>query len=345
MTGVQAIQEFQLSTQQRQNLLSRLSDFKDRKILVVGDIGLDEYLMGEVRRISPEAPVPVLEVTSEDQRLGLSGNVALNIATLMAKPYMVSVVGDDAGAEKLKTLCSQSGVSSEHMIVDSSRPTTRKTRVMSGQHHIVRVDHELKKYISSETEKKVMSRVLDLIDEVDGVILQDYAKGVVTQELVQDLVKVCQQKKKLLFVDPTRTNPASFYQGADVIKPNYEEAMALSGLKFEELKENPNKIFQVAEQIQKKTQSQNVVITCGSQGMLIFSGKEITRVPTYAKKVFDVTGAGDTVISALTLAHLSGVNLNESAVIANHAAGIVVAKVGCVPCEMKDLLASLAGVP
>ena len=341
MTGVQRIKEFKLSSEKRQSVLSKLEAFKDRKILIVGDIGLDEYLMGDVRRISPEAPVPVLEVTKEDQRLGLSGNVALNIATLTAKPFMVSVVGDDLGAEKLKSLCYHSGVSAEHLLVDQGRPTTRKTRVMSGQHHIVRVDHELKRYISPEMEKRVLQRVGELIDEVEGVILQDYAKGVVTQSLVEDLVRLSKQKQKPLFVDPTRSNPASFYRGADVIKPNYDEAVALSGLKFEELQENPNKIFEVAEQIQLKTQSPNVVITCGAQGMVIFTGKEITRVPTYAKKVFDVTGAGDTVVSALALAQLTGLPLTESAVVANHAAGLVVARVGCVPCDLADLRESL----
>lgn len=337
-----SIQEFQLSSNQLTGLLGRLGSFSSRKILVVGDVGLDEYLLGDVRRISPEAPVPILEVTSEDQRLGLAANVALNLQTLSGNPLLVSVVGSDGGAESLKNLCVQNGVSSDHFIVDSERPTTRKTRVMSGQHHLVRVDHELKKYISAATEKRLMAKVRDLIDEGEGVILQDYAKGVVTAELVQDLVKLCREKKKPLFVDPHRSNLASFYMGVDVIKPNYEEALALSGLKFEELKENPRKIFEVAEQIQKKSHSQDVVITCGAQGMMIFSGQEITRVPTYAKKVFDVTGAGDTVIAALTLSRIAGFSLIEAAVIANHAAGIVVGKVGCVPCTMEELRGSIS---
>ena len=323
-------------------LIERLPQMFGKKIMVVGDIGLDEYLLGDVRRISPEAPVPILDVNEQDQRLGLAANVALNIHTLKGIPYMVSVVGKDMGSELLQKLCQKSQVSFDHVIVDETRPTTRKTRVMAGPHHIVRVDHELRKYISESTENKILQKCQELLPQMDAVILQDYAKGVVTESLVKKLVILCKAHKKQIYVDPTRSKQASFYENVDVIKPNYEEAIELSGLKFEDLKENPNKIYEVGNQIQSKTKSKNVVITRGALGMMIFSGSQVSQVKTMAKKVFDVTGAGDTVIATLALAQAGGFDLIDSCMLGNHAAGIVVGKVGCVPCDLEELKQSLS---
>lgn len=332
------VQKSQVGTAEKQFLIDRLPSLAGKKILVVGDVGLDEYILGQVQRISPEAPVPVLEVESLDQRMGLAANVAQNIVSLGGKAWLVSVVGNDAGAQILKELFAKFGVSWEGIVIDGTRPTTRKTRVMAQHHHLVRVDYELKKYLQPETEKLIIARVQSLVPLADVVILQDYAKGVVSAQLVKKVAELCLQAGKKLLVDPHRDNPGSFYAGVDLIKPNYAEAVALAGLDFNDLRENPDKVYQVGRALQQKTGAQEVVLTRGQDGMTIFIKDEIVEVPTYARKVFDVTGAGDTVIAALSLGIASGMSLLESCWLANFAAGVVVGKIGCVPCEIPELI-------
>lgn len=332
-----SVKSFVGSASDRAALLEALESFKTKKVLVVGDVGLDEYVLGRVRRISPEAPVPVVEVESEDKRLGLAANVAQNVVSLGAEPILISVVGDDTGANLLRDLFTSAKVKSDYLVIDRQRPTTRKTRVMSGPHHIVRVDYELRKYISDEVENSILSRCEKEIDRADIVVLEDYAKGVVTEKTVKRLSELCRQKKKKLLVDPHRDNRGEFYHGVDLIKPNYEESLALAGLNFEDLKDNPNKIVEAGMALKAKTGAREVVLTRGKEGMTIFSDTEIVEVPTYAKKVFDVTGAGDTVIATLALGQAAGLDLVRSCMLANFAAGIVVGKIGCVPCEALEL--------
>lgn len=326
-----------IDAEQRQDLIQTLKSFNNKKVLIIGDVGLDEYVMGDVRRISPEAPVPVVEVTEEDKRLGLAANVAQNVASLGGIPLMVGVAGRDAGASVLQEICHKAKVSWDYMVYSDRRPTTRKMRIMTGPHHIVRVDYEMRKYLSEETEAKVIHRIREVIDEADAVILQDYGKGVISHNLVKQTVAICKQHHKKLLVDPTRSNSGEFYRGVDMIKPNYDEAVAISGLKFEELRENPNKILEVGHALQKKTGAKDVVLTRGKEGMTIFSGEKVDEVPTFARKVFDVTGAGDTVIAALSLGVAAQLPLVKSCTIANFAAGVVVGKIGCVPCEIPEL--------
>lgn len=324
--------------QEKQQLINQIPALKGRKILIIGDVGLDEYVMGQVRRISPEAPVPVLEVEGEDMRLGLAANVAQNVASLGGVPMLVSVVGDDTGANLLKELSVKNGVSWDYMIVDKARPTTRKTRVMAKHHHLVRVDYELKKYLSEEAEARLIATVEKNVHAADCVIIEDYAKGVISRNVVEKVSAICKQANKRLMVDPHRDNRGSFYQGVDLIKPNYDEAVVLTGMDFDDLKGNPNKVVEVGRALQKMTGAKEVVLTRGKDGMTIFSGDHITEVPTYARKVFDVTGAGDTVIAALSLGLVSGLSLVQSCMLANYAAGVVVGKVGCVPCEIPELI-------
>lgn len=326
-----------IGKEQRQDLIQTLNKFRNKKVLIIGDVGVDEYVMGDVRRISPEAPVPVVEVVEEDKRLGLAANVAQNVASLGGIPLMVGVAGRDTGAITLQEICHKAKVSWDYMVHSERRPTTRKMRIMTGPHHIVRVDYEMRKYLSEETETKVIHRIKEVIEEADVVILQDYAKGVISQNLVKETVAICKKHNKKLLVDPHRSNLGEFYYGVDMIKPNYDEAVAISGLKFDELRENPNKIIEVGRALQKKTGAKEVVLTRGKEGMTIFSGDKISQVPTFAIKVFDVTGAGDTVIAALALGVAAQLPLVESCTLANFAAGVVVGKIGCVPCEIPEL--------
>ncbi len=325
----------------RSSLIEKISLFENKKVLVVGDVGVDEYIMGAVKRISPEAPVPVLEVESEDKCLGLAANVAQNVVSLGGQVQLVSVVGTDEGSEILCQLLNKSKVSTEALVRDSKRPTTRKTRVMSGQHHLVRVDHEIRKNLSPETEVKLIHMLEKQIVNCDVVVLEDYAKGLLSQSLVERVVQLARQHKKFLMVDPHQTKFADFYKGVDLIKPNYNEALALTKIHEDSIEDASERVTHVGKALQNMTGAKQVVLTQGSNGMTIFSQNDITRVPTYARKVFDVTGAGDTVIAALALGVAAGLDLTEACMIANFAAGVVVAKIGCVPCDKDELITSI----
>jgi rfaE bifunctional protein kinase chain/domain len=322
---------------EKKKLISQISQFKGKKILILGDVGLDEYILGDVRRLSPEAPVPILDVEKEDMRLGLAANVAQNVKSLGGEPILVSVVGQDAGADLLVGLFRQTGVDVSHLIVDSKRPTTRKTRVMAKHHHLVRVDREIRHFLSAETEVKVFQRAQELIPKADAVVIEDYAKGVISKNLLQQIVKCAKANGKKVFVDPHQTNSGDFYSGVDLVKPNFTESIALSGLDYDELRDDRDKLVDLGRAVQARTGAKEVVMTLGKDGMIIFSDENIVQVPTFAKQVFDVTGAGDTVIAALTLGVVSGLPLAEACMLANFAAGVVVGQVGCVPCTTQDL--------
>jgi rfaE bifunctional protein kinase chain/domain len=324
-------------SQIKSKILKNLQLLEGKKVLVVGDICLDEYVLGQVRRISPEAPVPLLEVEEEDSRLGMSGNVAQNIASLGGKPYLISVVGNDASAETLKSFLNKKGVSSDYLVVDSNRPTTRKIRIMTQHHHLVRVDYEMKHFLDEKVERNLISRVVSIIKEIDIVILEDYGKGVVSRRVVENLVEIAHSNKKMVLVDPHRTNPGDFYQGVDLLKPNFDESLALAGISYEDYKIHRKNIAEVGTTLRDKIKSKYVILTQGKEGMSIFSDEETMQVPTFARQVFDVTGAGDTVIAALALGLSSGFSIDEACVLANFAAGVVVGKVGCVPCEVAEL--------
>jgi rfaE bifunctional protein kinase chain/domain len=329
----------QLTDALKTHLLGQIPKLKGKKILIIGDVGLDEYILGEVRRISPEAPVPVLEVESEDLRLGLSANVAQNVSALGGTPVLISVVGHDSGADRLQELFRKHNVSTDYLIRDSERPTTRKIRVMAKHHHLVRVDYELKNYLSPEIEKKILERVDAVLPLVDAVVIEDYAKGVISSSLLKSVAEMARKAGKKTLADPhkTKATGAEFYSGIDLLKPNFDEAIALSGLKYEDVRWQPDQALEVARTLQKQTGAKEIVITRGKDGMLIVSGSQVVQVPTYAREVFDVTGAGDTVIAALSLGLSAGLPLTEACMLANFAAGVVVGQVGCVPCTVPEL--------
>ncbi len=335
------IQPLNVDAAVRSSLIEKISLFKNKKILVVGDVGVDEYIWGAVKRISPEAPVPVLDVEKEDKRLGLAANVAQNVVSLGGQVKLISVVGSDDGAQILQTLLKQSNVSSDGLVNDASRPTTRKIRIMSGQHHLVRIDHEIRKSLSVSVEDSVMKVIEKNIVESDVIVLEDYAKGILSQTLVERIVELCKKSKKFLMVDPHQTKFAEFYRGVDLIKPNYNEALALTKIHEDSIENHSERVMKVGRELQKMTGAKQVVLTQGQQGMTIFSQSEVTQVPTFARKVFDVTGAGDTVIAALALGVAAQLPISEACMIANFAAGVVVGKVGCVPCEVSELINSI----
>lgn len=319
------------------SLLKKVDLLAGKRLLVVGDIGLDQYVIGGVKRISPEAPVPVLEVTSEDQRLGLAANVAQNVASLGGEPFLLAVVGNDGAADQVRAELKKAKVSSEFLLVDETRPTTRKLRVMAEHHHIVRVDYEHRRFLSPEVRQQLMQRFDEVLGTVDGVIIEDYAKGVLDEELIQHMVKTAKSENKKVLVDPHQSTPLHYYRGADLMTPNRDEAYELSKLDIDDLRENTDSYIEVGQELLKQVGSEQMIITRGKEGMSLFSDGQVMNFPTFARQVFDVAGAGDTVIAALALSWVAGLNLKEACILANYAAGVVVGKVGCVPCEKAEL--------
>lgn len=323
-------------------ILDHLTQLQSKRILVIGDVGLDVYLMGDVKRISPEAPVPVLDVRSEDARLGLSANVANNVQTLGGECVLVSVVGEDQGAEDLKALLKENKIDTRGIITDRQRPTTRKMRLLAGQHHIARVDFEKKTPLSDTVKKQVLKNVSDSMASVDCVILQDYAKGLLDRELCQAVIQLAHQSDKKVLVDPYRSSPLENYKGAYLMTPNRDESLDLARQKDVTISDQSSEdIDVIGRTLMKSIASEQMVVTLGSSGMRLFSKDKTQTLPTYAQNVFDVTGAGDTVISAISLALSAGWSLEHAGILANFAAGVVVGKVGCVPCELEDLKAFL----
>jgi rfaE bifunctional protein kinase chain/domain len=341
LIGNKVMQENSLSVEQmnqhQKHVLENLGTLAGKRLVVVGDVGLDEYVLGNVSRISPEAPVPVVDVKNLEFRIGLAGNVAQNVASLGGEALMVGVVGGDPASEGLRDLLVNAGVDPEHLIVDESRPTTRKVRVMAEHHHIVRVDYENRRYLDAAVQEAVLSKVEALLPNADVLVLEDYAKGVFSENLCQKLISLAHIQGKRVLVDPHISSPRSFYRGADLLTPNRLEAFTMSQLQFDELAPPEDSLITVGQELMREIQAPNLVITQGKEGMSLFSDGSVRHLPTYARQVFDVTGAGDTVIAALGLAWASGFSLEQACVLANYAAGFVVGKVGCVPCRTEEL--------
>ncbi len=323
----------------RQNI----NKLDQKKVIIIGDVGLDEYVFGSVRRISPEAPVPVVEVETQEFRLGLAANVAQNISSLGGVPYLLSIVGSDSAAEDLRKLLKKANVGTDGLITSLDRPTTRKTRIMVQNHHIVRVDFERKQFLNEETEVLLLKKLNEQIDSCVAVIVQDYAKGVLSKNLIAKIVKLARQKNKKILADPNRMTPIDYYEGVDLMTPNYDESVALSHFMVDSLRPDKNEILKIGNELMKAIGCKQMVITRGKEGMSLFESEQMTEMPTFAKQVADVTGAGDTVIAAIALAWGSGFSLENACALANLAAGIVVAKIGCVPCTREEVLSLVQG--
>lgn len=316
------------------NIQKIIKDFKNRRILVIGDIILDHYIMGKVNRISPEAPVPVVEVTRENFLLGGAANVANNIVSLGAKAAVVGINGEDIAGEALRRILEQKGVDCGGLFTEN-RPTTVKTRVIAHNQQVVRFDREDSKYVDGRILKGILSHIHGIVNDFDAVIISDYKKGMVTAELVRGILKKTKRKNMFVAVDP-KVGHFDFYKGVSLITPNLMEAALGAGMEISDDKS----LNKAGQTLLKKLSLQAALITRGEQGMSLFEKNKVTHIPTVARKVYDVTGAGDTVISAFTLAAVSGASLEDSAVIANHAAGIVVGEVGTAVATPDQLLKS-----
>ncbi|MBU8933594.1 MAG: D-glycero-beta-D-manno-heptose-7-phosphate kinase [candidate division Zixibacteria bacterium] len=294
------------------------------KVMILGDIMLDEYLFGSVHRISPEAPVPVVEVTSDRILLGGAANVAANIRTLGDEPVLVGTVGEDEAAAKLTRLLGQRGISSDFCVTDKSRRTTIKTRIMAHSQQVVRADREDCHELDAEIEQCVFDRFMSISDEIGALIISDYGKGVVTPSLLKKVIDVCEDKNIFVGVDPNESR-FSNYRRVSLITPNHHEAGFAYGRRIASVAD----LNEVGYGLLKQLQARSILITRGGDGMSLFEdGGGVTHIPTFARKVFDVTGAGDTVIALFASAVCAGADLVEAAVVANTGAGLTVAEVG-----------------
>jgi len=311
-------------------------------IFIVGDVMLDRYLFGDVNRISPEAPVQVFDIKKSENRLGGAANVAFNISTLGSIPYLIGITGDDRESELLKEQLKSLGVSTDGLITEDKRPTTSKTRVISDAHHLIRIDSESKEDISEISGKKLVELLEHNARTGDVVILQDYNKGVLTKNVIHKINDVAKKKELRILVDPKFEN---FFEYNDVylFKPNRKELEDAMGKKVKD----HNHIDVLAEEVMEKIKCENIILTLGEHGMMILekSNGKITKeiIGTKARKVADVSGAGDTVISTIAVCLAGGSSLRDAAVISNYAAGLVVEEVGIVPVYKDALIANISG--
>jgi len=319
----------------KEKLYGILEKFGKRSILVIGDIMLDKYVWGSVSRISPEAPVQIVGVQKENYVPGGAANVASNIASLKAKTYMIGIVGKDSARNILLSELKKRKIDIKGILTVSNKPTIQKVRIIGQHQQLVRVDYEKKGNVSKYVEKDIIRRFSKLINKVDAVVISDYAKGIIDKNTAEKIIEIAKRNKKILVVDP-KPEHKDYYKNVSLITPNYTEASIMTNIE----QENDN-IIAIGKKLLRELNS-TILITKGEKGMSLFekNGK-ITEITTKSKEVYDVTGAGDTVVAVVALALASGANIKEAAILANHAAGIVVGKVGTSKVTINEISKSL----
>lgn len=317
-----------------QEMVKAIQSFPQNKVLVVGDIMMDEFLWGEVSRISPEAPVPIVKVEKETFLLGGAANVVNNLLGLKGRVLLAGVIGSDSMGRRLIRKLQSLGTTTEGIVVEEGRPTAIKTRVIAHHQQVVRVDREKVGPILPETLRAILNIIRKNISQIRGIIVSDYGKGVVSQELMIGLKKIAGKNSIPVLVDPKPHN-MGWYDQVTVITPNHLEAEMAVGKKIESKED----LLWAGRHLLKKTKCESVLITRGREGMTLFlKNKKVEHIPTVAQKVFDVTGAGDTVIATLILSLVSGMNMIQACKMANFAAGIVVGEVGTAAVKAGDLI-------
>jgi rfaE bifunctional protein kinase chain/domain len=311
-------------TYKRKELMEFIGGFPSTRILVIGDIILDEYIWGDVSRISPEAPVPVVEIRQETKRLGGAANVVNNIVSLGGQSILCGVIGNDRAGKLITESMKDLGIVTKGIIKDPSRHTSIKTRVVAHNQQVVRFDRETRREIDPEKTDKLLKFIKNSRNGFDAIIVADYGKGVISSKLMEGLRDLITDSNIIIAVDP-KTDNFKCYKGIDIITPNHHEAGSICRLEIVD----EETLIRAGNQIMDELGCRSVLVTQGKDGMTLFEkGREPCHIPTVARKVFDVSGAGDTVIGALCLSLASGMDLKSSAIISNFAAGIVVGEVG-----------------
>ena len=313
------------------------NNFYGKRIAVIGDLMLDGYFWGNVNRVSPEAPVPVVEVGDEFFRFGGAANVALNILKLGGIPYPIGITGNDDNGTIFRNLLKENGITDSGIISDQERPTTTKIRVIANNQHVVRIDKENKLPVSEEIENRIIETIKNNFNSFDAVILEDYNKGVLTNRVIDAAIRLANDNQKIITVDPKFINFFS-YRNVTVFKPNRKETEDALRMRLN----SDEAIEKAGNTLLEKLNTRYALVTLGEGGMAIFEkGKPLTKIATRARKVADVSGAGDTVISTLTMALIAGANISEAAYLANFAGGIVCEEVGIIPIELDKLFNSV----
>jgi rfaE bifunctional protein kinase chain/domain len=319
----------------RNRLEEILNAFSGKPILILGDLMLDEFIWGKVSRISPEAPVPVVEVVEETYRLGGSANVAANLRGLEGVPIPIGVVGHDAASERFEHLLRKSGIETSG-VIRADRPTTLKTRIIAHNQQVVRADRESKRPVPAELNRDLAALFLEHLPRARAVIISDYDKGVVNRDLLSAVLPKARSAGIPVYLDP-KVHHADYYRPITVITPNQREAELLTAT----IIDSEEALEDAGEKLLQRFECEYALITRGERGMSLFGASDGSRprhLPTFAREVFDVTGAGDTVIATLALAQAAGATMEEAAVLANQAAGIVVGKVGTATVSRSELL-------
>ncbi len=320
-----------------------LKEAAGKRLLVIGDLMLDEFVWGKVGRISPEAPVPVVEVTRESSYPGGAANVARNLREFVARVSVIGLLGQDSSGQQLRDLLAAQQIDTSNSVVDASVRTIVKTRIIARQQQVVRVDRELIAPLSSKHGATVSANVRKVLPEIDAIIFEDYGKGFLGSELVTQIVKDAQKAGKIVAADPNPQH-AIDWTGTTVVKPNRAEAFLAAGMASRDLDKAPaddEDLRRVGEILLEKWKTKLVLVTLGEHGMMLFQHDQTPHhIPTKARQVFDVSGAGDTAIALFTLALCSGATPIEAADIANHASAVVVGKLGTATVTRDELVAS-----
>lgn len=311
--------------------------FNSLNILIIGDVMMDSYVWGKVDRVSPEAPVPVVRVTKSENRLGGAANVALNVQSLGAKPIICAIAGDDSAGQDLQELLEKANLSSEGILIIPGRQTTVKTRIMAHNQQIVRVDAETDSDISDEARHSMQNTIARIISEqnIHAIIFEDYDKGLISEELIFSVVNLANQKNIITVVDPKKRN-FHFYKDVSLFKPNLKELR--EGLKTEIDPYSLTTIENAIETLKQRLSAKNIMLTLSEHGVFISSDKGQKLIPAHVRNIADVSGAGDTVIATAALCLAAGLDIFQTAAIANLAGGLVCEHVGVVPINKEELL-------
>lgn len=324
----------------RASLEATLSRFSGRRLMVLGDLMLDHYLWGRVERISPEAPVPVVEIQRESSSLGGAGNVAANLSALGAEPVLVGTVGVDPRAQQLLDAFAERGVATGAIIRDAERPTTIKTRIIAQSQQVVRADWESRADVTGVALAAMLETITREMPRCEGLIVSDYGKGVITRASLEHAIGLAKQQGIPIAVDPKESH-IDTYRGVSILTPNQHEAGWVMGQRITD----EASLMEVGWGLQKRLDAECALITRGPEGMSLFERSgQYTHLPTVAREVYDVTGAGDTVVSVVALALAAGASYPEACYLANHAAGVVIREVGtatCTPLQLRNSVAEM----
>ncbi len=318
------------------NLINDIFEgFKNIKAVVVGDVMVDAYVWGDVKRISPEAPVPIINTTGKEYRLGGAANVALNLHALGVKPVLCAVIGADPEGSRFIERLQLRKIGNEGIIKSNSRPTTMKTRVLSGYQHIVRIDSETDKLLTTNEEDLLLEKVFDNLVDADVIIFEDYDKGTLTKRIISKIIQRANENKIPTIADPKLRNFHN-YQGVTIFKPNFPEMV--EGLKLDEPPQTIAEIIQTVRILKETVEAREIYLTMAEQGLIIKSDEEELHIPAHVRTISDVSGAGDTVISIIAACKAMGLSSQLSGNLANIGGGLVCEHVGVVPVNRAKLM-------